>query len=287
MGAHAIDLTGKRFERLVVIERVSPVGSDVRWRCRCDCGKEVTAPSRDLKRGHTKSCGCHSRDMLARRSSKELTGKKFSRLLVLQRVGSNKFDKALWLCACDCGQSTVVTTGQLMNGTTRSCGCYKAERQRDANVIHGLARRKSKSRTYNCWANMLQRCCNPNSTMYRYYGGRGITVCERWLDFASFYADMGDAPPNLTIERKDTNGNYEPSNCKWADFTEQVLNRRCTRWISCGGQTLTITQWARETGIKHGVISKRIASGWSVEDALTVRPVPGNKKLRLGHRGTP
>lgn len=146
----------------------------------------------------------------------DLTGKRFGRLLVRSRVGTNT--PVQWKCKCDCGKTTIVVSQRLREGQTKSCGCFHKE------VItkHG----KHNSATYKVWENMLTRCRNPNTPFYKDYGGRGIRVCKRWLAFSNFLADMGERPKGLTLDRRNTNGHYCPSNCRWISSKLQLRNRR-------------------------------------------------------------
>jgi hypothetical protein len=153
----------------------------------------------------------------------DLTGKTFGLLTVLeQKPGPVKTAQAHWLCRCQCGQLTVVNGSSLRRGRTRSCGCGR--------IKHGLTHAVPE---YHVWQSMRQRCLNPNHPGYRYWGGRGITICQRWASsFEAFYADMGPRPgPEYSIDRIDNDGNYELGNCRWATPVQQQRNRRDRRHL--------------------------------------------------------
>jgi hypothetical protein len=152
---------------------------------------------------------------------KDLTGRRFSRLVAVKFHG-NTPSGAKWECLCDCGNRKIVTRYQLRSGGTKSCGCLNRDKIVQRNFKHGL----TNAPEYPVWANMRQRCVNPKNKAYKYYGGRGIKYCERWESFSNFLADMGKRPDGLTLERINTNGNYEPSNCKWATWSEQRKSQR-------------------------------------------------------------
>lgn len=135
---------------------------------------------------------------------------------------------------------------------------------------HGQSAKGKRTRAYNTWHGMLQRCRNKNSYMYRHYGGRGISVCQRWLTFSNFFADMGQPPTTQhTLDRINNDGNYEPSNCRWATRKEQSNNTRYNVRLEFMGKIRTITEWANELGIKQNTINYRLRRGWTVERALT------------------
>ena len=127
------------------------------------------------------------------------------------------------------------------------------------------------TRTYCSWQSMLKRCRNPRTVQWKWYGGRGIKVCERWLSFETFLADMGERPAGASLDRIDNDGNYEPGNVRWATRYEQAMNRRCVLRLTAAGVCLTVVEWSSRTGIKKGTIRMRLLRGWPVERAIGIR----------------
>lgn len=207
---------------------------------------------------------------------RDLAGQKFNRLTVLSIVGRDSRGRATWLCRCECGNTVVARSYKLVSGKTKSCGCRHKEAAREngkASGTHGMHLEPE----YSAWHSMKGRCLNPNHHDFHNYGGRGITVCERWLKFENFYADMGKRPEGKSLDRFPNNdGNYEPGNCRWATPKEQSNNRRSNVFIEFGAVRKTKTEWAREIGISFESLCKRLKK-WSLERALTEKPTGGVK----------
>lgn len=165
------------------------------------------------------------------------------------------------LCRCDCGNGKIVRNDQLTSGETVSCGCFRLEKS----IKHGL----SGSPTWVVWLQMKNRCFQPNIPDYENYGGRGITVCPRWMEFTNFLADMGIRPTGLTIDRIDNNGNYEPGNCRWATCKTQNGNRRSSRKFTIRGIEGCLTHLAEHFGIGPSTVDMRLKQGWAEERAFT------------------
>jgi hypothetical protein len=196
----------------------------------------------------------------------EMLGRRFGRLLVVARDGSDAC-AARWKCVCDCG-SICTTRGTALRGGVQSCGCLTRERSREKgkNATHGL----SKTIEHMTWLGMRNRCNNPRQPKYENYGGRGITVCERWDSFENFLADMGKRPPGMTIDRIDNNGNYEPSNCRWADRQTQSSNRRSNIYVRLGDERVTLAEATRRLGIcPQKTAEQRVGRGWDPLRAVT------------------
>lgn len=206
----------------------------------------------------------------------DLEGEHFGRLIVLGFIG-RRHQRYAWLCQCECGKTSVVTTTHLRSGHTQSCGCLFDEAVFTRALKHGMAG----TRVHRIWVGMRTRCTNPRATGYNSYGGRGIKVCPRWMRFENFLADMGEPPTDKhSIERIDNDGDYEPGNCIWADEVRQGNNKSNNRVLTLDGRSQTLAQWANELHIKRDTLCSRLDRyGWSEERALST-PV---KKLNLSY----
>lgn len=206
----------------------------------------------------------------------DLAGQKFGRLLVIENVGKNKWKNRQWLCQCDCGKKSVVTTSNLNSGTTISCGCFNREKS----TIHGHYKNNKESPTYTSWNHMMDRCKNPKHLHYHRYGGRGITVCKRWIKFKNFLEDMGERPEGLTLDRRNNDRGYYPKNCRWATNIQQNRNRRNNVLITFNNRTKCLPDWAEEFGIDCERLRQRISVlNWSIEKALTT-PVAKRRRRK-------
>lgn len=195
----------------------------------------------------------------------DLTGRKFGRLTVLSCAGRKKGSYYKWNCRCECGNEKVIFGHSMVRGFTVACGCLGKQALGNATRTHGMTRTK----IYQAWKSMIQRCCNRNSTAYPLYGGRGIKVCDRWRrSFECFAMDMGELPEGMTLERMDNNGNYEPKNCCWATRKEQANNRRGAKKIDYCGISLSVPEWARLFSVRASRVYRRLRQGVDFERAL-------------------
>ena len=201
-------------------------------------------------------------------------GEKYGRLTVLEEAGRTKSGRLQFKCMCDCGNETISESSNIERGNSTSCGCYRTE----FFTKHGMV----DSPEYHTWCALRSRCYNKNNKKYADYGGRGITVCDRWLEsFNNFINDMGKKPGSrYSIERKNNDGNYKPENCKWATQIEQASNRRNNHNLTHNGETHPIAEWERILGFKNGTVKARLLHGWSEVKALT-QPVNKTNRWHL------
>ena len=210
----------------------------------------------------------------------DITGQRYGRLVAIKRIEKPSHIKnhsAWWLFRCDCGAEVKTNSNNVRSGRIKSRGCWKRERL----TTHG----KTHTKLFGTWSKMRERCTNSNRQDYKNYGGRGISVCEEWInDFQAFYdwAMSNGYADNLSIDRIDNNGNYEPLNCRWATAKEQANNRRSNVFLSFDGISFTLSQWSEKTGIPHDTLRRRLVDyGWSIEKALTtpVRKQSNNNEM--------
>lgn len=191
-------------------------------------------------------------------------GEKYGRLVVVDRAlnKSATDTNARWLCKCECGKHCVVYGQDLKRGKQVSCGCWNTEKR----TSHGMSRTHVNS----VWRQMRDRCNNPKNPSYKNYGGRGIEVCDRWSKFENFIADMGDRPGGYTLDRIDNSKGYSPDNCRWATMMQQLNNRRNNRYIEWNGESKTLAEWSRTTGVSWFTLRARIDRlGWTIDRALS------------------
>jgi hypothetical protein len=185
-------------------------------------------------------------------------GKKYNMLTVIKEIRKGKHNHKHYVCKCDCGETVEVHYGLI--GKNKSCGCYKV-----GNVKHG----KSKTRIYSIWVSMLKRCEKPKTNGYEYYGGRGIKVCDRWHDFMNFYEDMNPTyKDELQLDRINSNGHYEPDNCRWITVKEQHSNKRSNHYLEYRGKMYTKKQLSEIGNMSYETFNSRLGYGWSVEKAV-------------------
>ena len=197
----------------------------------------------------------------------DLTGKRFNRLVVVKEVDKNKYGTRQWLCKCDCGKYVIDTSNHITTGHTKSCGCYKIEFAKNSFTKHG----EKYTRLYNIWCSMKQRCYDENCNNYTRYGGKGISVCDEWNNSYECFRDWSmrnGYKDNLSIDRVNNNGNYEPDNCRWATRKTQSNNKSSNHVITYNGITKTVKQWSEDININYGTLLSRFLRGWSIERAL-------------------
>ena len=259
-----INMVGQRYGLLTVIAQSEPVTykngkSKKMWKCQCDCGNTIVCSRTDLTYGYKRDCGCV-------KEGKYLIGKRYGRL-VIRRVIREKGKESRVECICDCGRITTPLLSRVINNKVYSCGCYASEKNREIKTKHG----KCGERLYGIWLGMKARCLNPHSINYKNYGGRGITVCDEWKeDFQKFYdwAMENGYSDELSIDRIDNDGNYEPGNCKWSTRIEQANNQRKTVHVSVYGELLTIREISEKYGIPMSTLKRRLQLGYTSEETL-------------------
>ena len=266
---------GATYNDIKVVGEKHLIGKTAYFKCKClKCGKEWDVAAKHI--GRIKSCyECHCRSRIV-----DLTKMKFGRLTPIRFV-ERKNGRTLWECVCDCGNHTIVGYSNLVNGITKSCGCYDAECKLQRNIDKRKCATSDEFRCYQSisdhplygvWSSMMTRCYNPNRKEYTNYGGRGIEVCDRWLGengFEHFVHDMGERPSSKhSIDRIDTNGNYCPENCRWATPKEQCNNRRVTRYIILNGEKIALSEFCEKFGIGYWSLSNKIKRGFDINEVV-------------------
>lgn len=197
-------------------------------------------------------------------------GQTFGKLTTIKLNGQDKHGRKLWQCRCECGNLADIKGTYLANGVTKSCGCEKYSGL--GRLVHGHKPESGASKIYRCWVNMIRRCTIPTVNNWHRYGGRGITVCDRWADsFENFLADMGEPPTKAhSIDRVDNDGNYEPGNCVWADrLTQRKNSSSPLRWVSINGENLILKEAvARYSTVPYATVLYRIRRGWGTQAAI-------------------
>jgi len=265
---HISDYTGKRYGYLTVVKQSENSDIPNAFDFQCDCGKIVSyAPDRVI-RGLQKSCGncSFSNKQPIKVKIEDFIGKKSYLLTAIGFSERKPSDKRQYIdCLCECGNTIRILPYQFKNGKLKSCGCLlkNSPAYIDGRTLHPL---------YGLWKNMIGRCENPNHPKYYLYGNRGITVCKEWHDFWSFAKwseGIGGRPDGYTIDRIDNDGNYEPSNCRWATQAEQSINKSSNLLIEYHGETKTLKEWSDILDMSWDVLHNRLRKGWSVERAFT------------------
>lgn len=227
---------------------------------KCVCGTEKTLDARSLYgsgRRISQSCGCKKGELIIAKNQDDIQiGEKINRLTILEEIESvkapncNKTYRRI-RCKCDCGDIRDYYYHAVKSGKTSSCGCYQREATSERSKTHGMKGTK----TYATWMCMRSRCGNENDQDFYNYGARGIKVCERWQkSFENFLEDMGERPEGFTLDRINSNGDYEPNNCRWATLKEQARNKSTNRRVTYGGQTKTFTEWVELFGEKYSTL---------------------------------
>lgn len=208
-----------------------------------------------------------------------IVGQRFGKLVVLSMYERTPQRKYKWLCQCDCGNQCVVFGSKLKNGHTKSCGCLR--HNSPPNKTHG----KKDDVLYPVWCQMRYRCSNPKHHAYKWYGGKGITICDEWNDFQTFYDWMHNNgwKPGLTIDRIDPNGDYCPENCRLVDLYQQQNNRSNNIMLEYNGQKDTISNWAKKIGISRWVIAARYYRGITGDELFSKNNLQNGKELRYKH----
>lgn len=272
------ELVGKKVNFLTP-ESISE--KDNKWNFRCDCGEIITKFPTLVYTGKQMSCGCKKRELLESKrkdivikqresDARSAIGQKFGKLEIIGFEPILPRERTKMICKCSCGKTKSILFNSLKFGGTRSCGClHKETVKKPFPTIHGY----SNSYLYTKWKSIKQRCYDVNADNYKRYGGRGIVVCEEWLNspknFIEWAEENGGLNRELTIDRIDPNGPYSPDNCRFITIKEQNKNKRGTIMLSFNGETKPLIDFSEEFGMNPRVVRARLKHGWTVEEALT------------------
>ena len=285
------DYIGKKYGLLTVI------GESPKTHCLsnkfdflCDCGNVISETPGRVLYGHKKSCGkCRNRNASYKleQKIKNSIGQTFGKLTIIDISNKTNDGKTYIKCKCECGNIVDVLPNQLFIGSIKSCGCLKSKNKLLANnksTSSGNYRDgRTKNPLYGTWCMMIKRCENQSSSHYDRYGGRGIKVCPEWHNFWNFVSwsdSVGGRPDGFTLDRIDNNGNYEPSNCRWANISTQASNKSTNRIIEFNGQTKTLRQLANDIGINEQTLRNRINRGFPLERALSNKCYTGSNQYK-------
>lgn len=276
-----VDLSDTKVGRLTILKKGSgrlTSGGQYKttWICQCECGNLVEVDAQKLKRKTTLSCGCLRDEKVSRVNFKDISGEKFGRLTVLRylEIKERENRNRNWLCECECGNIVQVNGAKLTSGHTQSCGCLVNEHIKNLNLKY----KNPCKRLYSVYKAMLSRCYDTSNNRYSDYGERGIRVCNDWLGeygydsfsewaFLNGYDEKAETG-QLTLDRIDVNGNYEPTNCRWITNQEQQNNRRDCHYIEYNGEVHTVTEWARILGIPIAKMRYHIGKGKTIQEIM-------------------
>lgn len=285
---------GETYNGVKVLEKFREKAHTKYW-CICPvCGKRFSMKAETV--GIARQCKeCNAKSRII-----DISGQRFGRLVAIEHAGRvvnrSGFRTTLWKCKCDCGKETIVRYPLLVSGNTRSCGCLERENKERIMKLAQQVNRKSVSANfagklenhplYKTWKSMLMRCNNPKVRGYKHYGGRGIKVCDRWsgdLGFENFVNDMGERTNGTTLDRVDVNGNYEPSNCRWATTEQQMNNRTDNSRIILNGESITCAQLCKRYGFYYTWVAHQLRAGIDINFIIKKQLRP--KEERIGHAG--
>ena len=259
---------GMKFNMLTVLSKVDEVGKQgaVLWNVRCDCGQELRASENALKKHEIRNCGLHD-------NREDLTGQKFGMLIAVSRAINNPYGKPQWNCKCDCGNEKIALVSYLKKFHNPNCGCQLHDEISSSHTIHGM----DSHRLTPIWRAMMSRCYKPQNKDYKHYGGRGITVCDRWHDVRNFIADMEPTyKPGLQLDRLDNGKGYSSENCRWVTSKQNNRNKRTNRRLKTLIGNKTLAELNELTGTPYETISRRADAG--LPDPLAIAPKSFDKK---------